>query len=109
MKPKIIFLTRNGLMEPLGQSQVLRYLIGLSKDFNSTIISFEKKNDIKNTSLKTSIQSQCDASNINWVAKKYTNFFGPFSLVIDILKMIVIIKKPSKKPQLIFQNHLHQL
>ncbi len=97
MKPKIIFLTRNGLMEPLGQSQVLRYLIGLSKDFNSTIISLEKKNDIKNTSLKISIQSQCDENNVNWVAKKYTNFFGPFSHVIDILKMIVTCFIEAKK------------
>jgi len=84
-------------MEPLGQSQVLRYVIGLSKDFNFTIISFEKKNDIKNAQLRTSIQSKCDENNINWAAKKYTNFFSPFSLVIDILKMIIACFIEAKK------------
>jgi glycosyltransferase involved in cell wall biosynthesis len=97
MKPKTIFLTRNGLMEPLGQSQVLRYLIGLSEDFNFTIISFEKKNDLQNTSLRTSIQSQCDENNINWVVKKYTNSLRPFSLVIDILKMTIACFFEAKK------------
>lgn len=97
MKPKTIFLTRNGLMEPLGQSQVLRYLIGLSKDFHPTIISFEKKNDIKNASLQSHIQLKCDANNINWIAKKYTNFFGPISTLIDITKMTIACFIEAKK------------
>ena len=40
---KAIYLTYDGLLDPLGQSQVLPYLLELSKSTKSTrVISFEK-------------------------------------------------------------------
>ena len=38
------YLTRNGLLEPLGQSQVMAYLRGLSNK-HSIIITYEKPKD----------------------------------------------------------------
>ena len=43
----VIYLTRTGLLEPLGQSQVLNYLFGLSKKFSITVISNERSDDLK--------------------------------------------------------------
>ena len=40
-----LYLTRNGLLEPLGQSQVLAYLRGLSRDYQITLITYEKDDD----------------------------------------------------------------
>lgn len=40
-----LYLTRNGLLEPLGQSQVLSYLRGLSKEHRVTLITYEKDED----------------------------------------------------------------
>jgi len=37
-----LYLTRNGLLEPLGQSQVMAYLRGLSRDYKITLITYEK-------------------------------------------------------------------
>ena len=45
-KPKTLYITRNGMCEPLGQSQVLAYLRGLSKSYAYTLISFEKPEDL---------------------------------------------------------------
>ena len=39
--PGTLYLTRNGLLEPLGQSQVMGYLKGLSEDYQITLITFE--------------------------------------------------------------------
>ena len=39
----ILYLTRNGLMEPLGISQMLPYMVELSKDYKFIIITSEKK------------------------------------------------------------------
>ena len=40
-----LYLTRNGLLEPLGQSQVMAYLRGLSYKHSITLITYEKPKD----------------------------------------------------------------
>ena len=45
---KVLYITYDGILEPLGQSQVLNYLEKLSKDHEITLMSFEKKQDTKN-------------------------------------------------------------
>jgi hypothetical protein len=41
---KILYITYDGMTDPLGQSQVLPYLCGLAKEgYQFTILSFEKK------------------------------------------------------------------
>ena len=42
---KILFLTYDGILEPLGYSQILSYLKELSKNYSITIVSVEKEND----------------------------------------------------------------
>ena len=45
---KILFLSYDGMTDPLGQSQVIPYLEGLSKSgYGITILSFEKKERFK--------------------------------------------------------------
>ena len=43
MSKQILYLSYDGLTDPLGQSQILPYLFKLSKLYSFTIISFEKK------------------------------------------------------------------
>src|SRR2546422_345009 len=46
MAVSILYISYDGLMEPLGQSQVLQYLKGLADEhFEITLITFEKKAD----------------------------------------------------------------
>lgn len=42
---RVLYLTRNGLLEPLGQSQIFPYIKYLSKSYQVTLISFEKTAD----------------------------------------------------------------
>ena len=44
----ILYISRNGLAEPLGRSQILPYLFELSKQYKIIIISSEKESDLKN-------------------------------------------------------------
>ncbi len=40
---RILYLSHNGLTEPLGRRQVLPYVVGLaSRNFELTVVSFEK-------------------------------------------------------------------
>jgi len=54
----IIYITYDGILEPLGESQVLRYMIKLSKYFNIVLISFEKKSDWINLERRTFFQKK---------------------------------------------------
>ena len=40
---KILYITYDGLLEPLGQSQVLAYQERLAEDFDIFLLSFEPK------------------------------------------------------------------
>ena len=46
-KKNIIYISYNGILEPLGQSQILSYLENLSNHFNFYIFSFEEKKKFK--------------------------------------------------------------
>ena len=39
----VLYLSYDGMTDPLGQSQVIPYLSHISENFKITIISFEKK------------------------------------------------------------------
>ena len=46
----ILYISRNGLAEPLGRSQILPYLFELSKKYKIIIISNEKESDYQDKS-----------------------------------------------------------
>jgi glycosyltransferase involved in cell wall biosynthesis len=66
MAKKILFISYDGMTDPLGQSQVLPYLIGLTnKGYQFTLLSFEKKERFKQSG--KDIQAICDKNNILWI------------------------------------------
>jgi glycosyltransferase involved in cell wall biosynthesis len=60
-----LFLSYDGMTDPLGQSQVIPYLAGLTKKgYDVSLISFEKKDKFQK--LGQFIQSKLDAAGIYW-------------------------------------------
>ena len=41
-KTRILYLTYDGIFDPLGQSQILPYLINISKEYKVHLVSFAK-------------------------------------------------------------------
>jgi len=66
-----LYLTRNGLLEPLGQSQVMGYLKGLSEDYQITLITFEKPEDLADTQAMAKANADCEAHGIDWRPKRF--------------------------------------
>ena len=61
----ILYITYDGLTDPLGQSQVLPYIKGLCKQgYKFTILSFEKKE--RQLAVGDIIQQLCNEDNIDW-------------------------------------------
>ncbi len=84
------------MTDPLGQSQVLPYIINLTKEnYNFYLISFEKSDRyIINKSL---IEKICLDNNIEWHSIKYTKTPPIFSTLWDMVKLNQKIKILGRK------------
>ncbi len=83
---RVLYLSYDGMTDPLGQSQVIPYLRGLSsKGHIITLISFEKKDHYKK--LSSEIKNLLDHSGIRWVPLRYTKKPPVLSTVYDVLRM----------------------
>ncbi len=108
---KVLYITYDGILEPLGQSQVLNYLEKLSKDHEITLMSFEKKQDTKNINYLNKTEYRCRKSGIIWVSLIYhKSLFGTFydiikgiykGLILKIRNKIEIVHARSYLPALI--------
>lgn len=82
-----LYLTRNGLLEPLGQSQVLPYLRGLSGDHHITLITHEKPDDWSDSSRMAAARAECDRYGIRWRPRLFRarpQFIAP---VLSLIRM----------------------
>jgi len=81
-KINTLYLSYDGLTDPLGQSQILPYLAGLSADYAITIVSFEKPERLKSEG--DTIQKFCDTHGLKWVPLTYHKSPPVLSTLYDV-------------------------
>lgn len=82
----ILYLSYDGLTDPLGQSQILPYIEGLTKHgYSFTIISFEKPGRFREGHHR--IKKRCSTFNIDWHPLAYTKNPPVISTLYDIDKL----------------------
>ena len=94
---KVVFLSYDGITDPLGQSQILPYLFGISsnKNYKITIVTFEKtKNYLQNRDI---ILNKLKKNNFDWIPLKYTKYPPIFSTIWDIYKLKKAVNKLKNK------------
>ena len=83
---RVLYITYDGLTDPLGQSQILPYLKGLSKyGYQFTILSFEKKDRFIRE--KHVIDQLTAESGIEWVPLTFTSSPPLLSKFYDAIRM----------------------
>lgn len=94
--PRVLYLSPDGLTDPLGQSQILPYLIGLAKfGVALTIISFEKHDRfVKNAVV---IRELCRENNITWIPLRFLTQPPILSTVFQLWEMSRIAERILKK------------
>jgi glycosyltransferase involved in cell wall biosynthesis len=86
MVKNVLYLSYDGMTDPLGQSQVLPYIIGLTKKgFHFHLISFEKPDRFY--AHKKDILKICEDNGIVWVPMLYTKRPPLLSTVWDVWRM----------------------
>ena len=71
MMPGVLYISYDGMLEPLGQSQVLAYLKRLAADRPSLLISFEKADDWADVAERERLERDISASGIVWHPLRY--------------------------------------
>ncbi|MEO7923978.1 MAG: glycosyltransferase [Chitinophagaceae bacterium] len=89
---KVLYVSYDGMTDPLGQSQVLPYLRGLTKEgYQFTILSFEKPTAFEK--FGGLIQSICDTAGIKWVPLVFHTSPPVLSKIYDRYKLFSTAKR----------------
>ena len=97
MRKKILFISYDGMTDPLGQSQIIPYLQGLSKKgFQFFLLSCEKEQAFAQN--ETTVKNMLAGYNIEWMPIAYTKK----PPVVSTLKDIISLRKKAKQ---IHQQH----
>ena len=65
-KPAILYVSYDGMLEPLGQSQVLAYLEILAAHYSIHLISFEKPRDLRDKGKVEAVRSRMEIAGVSW-------------------------------------------
>src|SRR5882757_9555379 len=89
---KILFISYDGMTDPLGQSQVIPYLLGLSKKgFQFYLLSCEKPEAFERN--KDVVNKMLEGYAIEWHPVQYTKK----PPVLSTLKDIINLRKKAKQ------------
>lgn len=66
-----LYISYDGLLEPLGESQVINYLLKLAPSHRLTVLSFEKPADLREQHGVEVLDRRLRSAGIRWIRKRY--------------------------------------
>lgn len=69
----VLYISYTGLLDPLGQSQVLQYVRALAKIHQMTVLSFEKPEMLADTARVATLRADCMAAGVDWHPRIWHN------------------------------------
>ena len=83
------FISYDGIIEPIGQSQVLSYVKKLSKFYSIKLVSYEKNKDLKIKSNVEEIKKELLELNILWKPLKYHQYLPIIGTIHNIFEGLI--------------------
>lgn len=98
---KTLYISYDGITDPLGQSQVIPYLKGLSKKgVKFTLLTFEKILSLKNNEMGWSLKKELVESNIGWKYLIYHKKPSVPATLYDLIQGILVALWTAKKERI---------
>jgi glycosyltransferase involved in cell wall biosynthesis len=85
MKPHVLYVSYDGVLEPLGESQVVSYLERLAGEFAITLLSFEKPADAADRARMDAMANRLADRQIAWVPLRYHKRPPVLSTALDTI------------------------
>jgi glycosyltransferase involved in cell wall biosynthesis len=92
-----LYLTRNGLLEPLGQSQVFSYLRGLSQEHRITLITYEKDDDWADKPRVAKLRAECDRLGIRWLPQRFRAQPKLIAPALSLVRMVWLVEREVRR------------
>ena len=89
MSQTVLYISYDGILEPLGQSQVLRYLERLAPDHKIVLMSFEKPDDWEQHDRREALRKQIQAG-IKWIPLRYHKRPSALATAFDIAQGVAV-------------------
>ena len=86
----ILYISYDGMLEPLGQSQVLAYLKRLANGRRIHLISFEKADDWANVAERVRLARDIASAGIAWHPLRYHKAPSVLATAFDIMQGIIV-------------------
>lgn len=87
---KVLYISYDGMMEPLGQSQVLQYLKKLASSNKFFLVSYEKREDWVDSSKKERLKKTLSMSGISWTPLCYHKSPSGLATAYDLLIGVIL-------------------
>lgn len=101
LKPGVLYLSYDGMMEPLGQGQVIAYLERLAGEFRIHLISFEKPADLARTDALRALEARLAAAGISWHQQRYHKWPRFVSTVWDMARATLAAIAIARREQIV--------
>jgi glycosyltransferase involved in cell wall biosynthesis len=90
VRRKVLYITYDGLLEPLGESQVLRYQTRLAKVHKIVLVSFEKSVDWQHIERREALRKKIIEAGITWIPLRYHKRPSALATAYDIAQGVVV-------------------
>lgn len=88
MRRRVLYLSYDGLAEPLGQAQVLEYLAELAKSHDITLVTFEKS--WSDPAARERVAGLVEKAGIRWIPLRYHKRFKLLSAAWDLSRALSV-------------------
>jgi glycosyltransferase involved in cell wall biosynthesis len=90
MSTSVLYISYDGILEPLGQSQVLRYLERLALGHKIVLMSFEKPDDWQDIARREALRNQIRTAGITWIPLRYHKRPSAIATAFDIAQGLAV-------------------
>ncbi len=89
----VVFVTYNGLLDPLGHSQMLPYLERLNREWPVRILSFERKDKLASAERVRAMRERLARQEILWIQKRYHQKPSLPATTYDMLNGVLALRR----------------
>ena len=93
----ILYISYDGLLEPLGESQVVNYVERLAADHVMTVLSFEKPVDLSDPGRLRAMEHRLEAHGVSWLKLRYHKVWPTISTGFDVVRGILYARAVCRR------------
>ena len=93
----ILYISYDGLLEPLGESQVVNYVERLAADHVMTVLSFEKPVDLSDPGRLRAMEHRLEAHGVSWLKLRYHKVWPTISTAFDVVRGILYARAVCRR------------